>query len=131
MHEPSHVARARSSGVMVGTNHSPFGSLRQHIYREAAAYEAMLCSLAVSMGSCLGEAQVGNESSATSIGETSNTIEQHPRGSAIILVVIEDALPHLWLALPAPSVKPLHGCCAGRMCIPPHEAKIFGERLDR
>ena len=63
--------------------------------------------------------------------QASYAIQQNARRTAIVLIIVENTLADFLGALTAPPVKPLDGCCAGRVRIAPGEAEILGERLDR
>src|ERR1700683_5758519 len=60
-----------------------------------------------------------------------NSIEQHARGTTIILVVIENSLLDDWIVFAAPAVEPFDRGRPGGMSIPPSETEMLGERLGR
>ncbi len=62
--------------------------------------------------------------------KASNTVQQNAGRTAVVLVVVEDALADFGFALSAPAVKPLDGRRTRGMGVAPSEAEIFGERLD-
>jgi hypothetical protein len=54
-------------------------------------------------------------------------IEQHDGRAAVVLVVVEDALPHLRVSRLAPSVIPFDRRRAGWVGVAPVEAQVLGE----
>src|ERR1700733_4390819 len=64
-------------------------------------------------------------------GQSTNTVKEHSRCAAIVLVVIENALPNVGIAAHNPAMKPLDRCRTRRVRVPPLEPQILGKRLDR
>src|SRR5690349_5107396 len=67
----------------------------------------------------------------SSLGKLSDPIQQNPCCSAIVLIVIEDALLDRWITRSYPLVKPFNRRRTGWISITPLEPQIFGQRLDR
>src|ERR1700728_2654143 len=63
--------------------------------------------------------------------QRTNPVKEHARRAAIVLVVVEDAMPNVGIAARDPAIKPLDRRRPGRVRVAPLKPQILGQRLDR